>query len=239
MYQHSKAFMSALVLLVLVLATSPRASLADVNVLADTSSGAVRARVYIPMLINVVNVLWPSMSDKALLPAQVEQETCASFRSSKCWNPRAELKTSREYGWGLAMITVTPKFNNFLAAREWDVSLSKWQWEDRFNAEMQLRALVAYDRNLYRQIRFGATERDKMAFMFSAYNGGLGGLLKDRRMCVAVKGCDPERWFGHIEKHSFRAKTATKGYGKSFFEINREYVKNILDIRSLKYRDLM
>lgn len=197
------------------------------------------AKVYVPVLVAIINSMWPSLTDKAVLAGQVEQETCISLTHKKCWNPRAELKTSREYGFGLGQLTVTPKFNNFIAAKEWDKSLSGWQWEDRFNADMQLRALVAYDRNLYRQIRFGATERDKLAFTFSAYNGGLGGLLKDRRMCVAIKGCDPERWFGNIEKNSFRAKTATKGYGKSFFEINREYVKNILDVRSLKYRDLM
>lgn len=197
------------------------------------------AKLYLPVLIAVTSSLWPSLTDRAVLAGQIEQETCISLTHKKCWNPRAELKTSREYGFGLGQLTVTPKFNNFEASKTWDKSLAGWQWDDRFNVEMQLRALVAYDRNLYRQIRFGATERDKLAFTFSAYNGGLGGLLKDRRMCAAIKGCDPEQWFGHIELHSFRAKTATKGYGKSFFEINREYVKNILDVRSLKYRDLM
>lgn len=194
------------------------------------------ATVYLPMLAAVIALLWPSMPDRALIAAQIEQETCPSLTSKKCWNPRTELKTSREYGFGLGQLTVTKKFNNFEAARGWDKSLAGWKWEDRFNADMQLRALVAYDRNLYSQIHFGATDQDRLAFMFSAYNGGLGGLLKDRRMCASVKGCDPERWFGHIENHSFRAKTSVAGYGKSFFDINREYVRNILFVRSPKYR---
>lgn len=194
------------------------------------------AIVYLPVLATVIALLWPSMPDRALIAAQIEQETCASLTSKKCWNPRTELKTSREYGFGLGQLTVTEKFNNFEAARSWDKSLAGWKWDDRFNADMQLRALVAYDRNLYSQIRFGATDQDKLAFMFSSYNGGLGGLLKDRRMCAAVKGCDPDRWFGHIEQHSFRAKTSVAGYGKSFFDINREYVRNILFVRSPKYR---
>lgn len=194
------------------------------------------AIVYLPVLATVIALLWPSMPDRALIAAQIEQETCASLTSKKCWNPRTELKTSREYGFGLGQLTVTEKFNNFEAARSWDKSLAGWKWDDRFNADMQLRALVAYDRNLYSQIRFGATDQDKLAFMFSSYNGGLGGLLKDRRMCAAVNGCDPDRWFGHIEQHSFRAKTSVAGYGKSFFDINREYVRNILFVRSPKYR---
>lgn len=194
------------------------------------------ASVYLPMLATVIALLWPSMPDRALIAAQIEQETCPSLTSKKCWNPRTELKTSREYGFGLGQLTVTEKFNNFEAARSWDKSLAGWKWEDRFNPEMQLRSLVAYDRNLYSQIRFGASDQDKLAFMFSSYNGGMGGLIKDRRMCAAIKGCDPDRWFGHIEHHSFRAKTKVSGYRMSFFDINREYVRNIMFVRSPKYR---
>lgn len=194
------------------------------------------ASVYMPVLAVAIAALWPQMPDPPLLAGQIEQETCSSLTSKKCWNPRTELKTDREYGFGLGQLTVTPRFNNFEAARGWDKSLAGWKWEDRFNAEMQLRALVAYDRNLYSQIRFGATDQDRLAFMFSAYNGGLGGLLKDRRMCAATPKCNPEAWFGHIELNSFRAKTAVSGYGKSFFHINREYVRNIMFVRSDKYR---
>ena len=194
------------------------------------------ASVYLPMLAAVIASLWPTMPDPPLLAGQIEQETCITLKHRKCWNPKAELKTDREYGFGLGQLTVTPRFNNFEAAKGWDKSLAGWRWEGRYDPQMQLRALVAYNRNLYAQIRFGASERDRLAFMFSAYNGGLGGLLKDRRVCAATRGCDPDRWFGHIERHSFRAKTAVGGYRKSFFEINREYVHNILNVRSTKYR---
>ena len=194
------------------------------------------ASVYLPMLAAVIASLWPTMPDPPLLAGQIEQETCITLKHRKCWNPKAELKTDREYGFGLGQLTVTPRFNNFEAAKGWDKSLAGWRWEGRYDPQMQLRALVAYNRNLYAQIRFGASERDRLAFMFSAYNGGLGGLLKDRRICAATRGCDPDRWFGHIERHSFRAKTAVDGYRKSFFEINREYVHNIMNVRSTKYR---
>lgn len=195
------------------------------------------ATLYLPLLATVTAALWPSMPDKPLLAAQIEQETCITLKHPKCWNPKAELKTAREYGFGLGQLTITAKFNNFVAAQGWDESLKGWQWQDRYDPEMQMRALVAYDRNLYRQIRFGASEADRLAFMFSAYNGGLGGLLKDRRLCAGAANCNPERWFGHVEQHSFRARTAAKGYGKSFFEINREYVRNIMTVRVGKYRE--
>jgi membrane-bound lytic murein transglycosylase MltF len=69
----------------------------------------------------------------------------------------------------------------------------------------------------------------------AAYNGGLGGLAQDRRLCRATPGCDQSKWTGHVEKTSYKAKIAVKGYGKSFFEINREYVRNVMNIRKAKY----
>ena len=197
------------------------------------------AAVYAPMLLAAIAALWPTMPEPSMLAGQIEQETCYSLTHPKCWNPKTELKTSREYGFGLGQLTITPQFNNFVEAKKWDQSLAGWQWEDRFNPDMQLKALVAYDRNLFLQIRFGLTAKDKLAFMFSAYNGGLGGLLKDRRMCAAVQGCNPDVWFGNVELHSFRSTTAVAGYGKSFFAINREYVVNVMNVRREKYRAIM
>jgi hypothetical protein len=197
------------------------------------------AQVYLPMLMAVTTALWPTMPDPALLAAQVEQETCISLKHSKCWNPRAELKTSREYGFGLGQLTVTPRFDNFKESKGWDKTLAGWTWENRYDPEMQLRALVAYDRNLHRQVKAAATADDRMAFTFSAYNGGMGGVLKDRVLCGKTAGCDPAKWLGNVEHTSFRAKTSVKGYGKSFFAINREYVHNIMVVRSPKYREAL
>lgn len=197
------------------------------------------ALVYLPVLASVLGALWPDVPDPAVIAGQVEQETCITLTHPKCWNPRAELKTSREYGFGLGQLTITPAFDNFRAAQGWDKSLSGWAWADRFDPDMQLRALVAYDRNLYRQIRFGANGRERTAFMLSAYNGGLGGVLKDRRVCAGTANCDPDRWFGHVEQHSFRSRTAVKGYGQSFFAINRGYVANVMGFRADRYRDVI
>lgn len=198
----------------------------------------VLAKLYVPVLVAALTALWPSMPDKPTLAAQVEQETCISLTSKGCWNPKTELKTSREYGFGLSMLTITAKFNNFVEAKGWDKSLANWQWADRYNPDMQLKALVAYDRNLFNRIKSSATEEDRLAFMFSAYNGGLGGVLKDRRLCASTAGCDSSKWLGNVEKYSFRSRTAVKGYGQSFFDINRGYVKNIMVLRVEKYREL-
>ncbi len=204
------------------------------------------AKEYIPVLKNLMKDVWPTLSKKDSMPAQVEQETCISLKHSKCWSPKAELKTSREYGFGLGQITIAydakgaVRFNNFEGIKKLDSSLKGWEWEDRYNPEMQLRALLVYDKYLYNSIPKGSDEYNKLAFTFCAYNGGLGGLLQDRQLTQS-KGGDPNKWFGdnNVSVNSYKAKTKVGGYGQSFFEINRGYVDNILNKRNQKYTPYM
>jgi membrane-bound lytic murein transglycosylase MltF len=146
------------------------------------------------------------------------------------------LKTSREYGFGLGQVTVTDKFNAFTEEQRLDPSLKNWQWNDRYDPQMQLRGLVLKDRQLYNLILGVASDVDHLAFAFAAYNGGLGGVLSDRRVCAATPHCDQRIWFDNVEHTSLKARVKVGGYGQSFFDINREYVRNILLVRSQKYR---
>lgn len=197
-----------------------------------------RAITYLPTLQAEATAHWPDMPLPSALAGQVEQETCPSLKHKKCWNPTTELKTSREHGFGLGQLTVTSRFDNFAEARKLDVSLRDWQWADRFDAARQLRTMILMDRSGYRRLtKLVADPHERLAMALAAYNGGMGGLLSDRRVCAGVPGCDPGRWFGHVERHSLKAKAAVKGYGKSFFEINREYPKNILGPRQARYVD--
>ena len=78
-----------------------------VAMLASCSSGAVLAQnvpplalVYLPVLVEKQRAIWPDAPTPSFLASQVEQESCLSLTHSKCWNPRSELKTSRENGNG-------------------------------------------------------------------------------------------------------------------------------------------
>jgi membrane-bound lytic murein transglycosylase MltF len=108
-------------------------------------------------------------------------------------------------------------------------------WEKPYDPTLQLRGLVLKDKQGFSLIQGASTDLDRLAMSFAAYNGGSGGLNSDRRACAGTKNCNPGIWFGHVEKTSLKAKTAVHGYGKSFFEINREYVANILVVRRAKY----
>lgn len=199
------------------------------------------AKKFIPLLRKVLEEEWPKLSRKETIAGQIEQETCVSLSSSKCWNPKAELKTSREYGFGLGQITISYKqdgstsVDNFSWIKKLDKRLSDWKWEERYDPKRQILSLVVYDKYLFNRIPKAETEEDHLAFTFCSYNGGLGGLLKDRVLCASNPPCNPSKWFDNVEKNSWRAKTKVSGYSKSFFEINREYVRNILKVRSEKY----
>lgn len=197
---------------------------------------------YLPGLVQVQRSTWGDAPMPAFLAAQVEQESCVRLTSPKCWNPRVELKTSREYGFGLGQTTIayrldgSVRFNKWAELRARYPSLRGWSWEDRFDPRFQLAALVEMDHSLYKLWPDAATTRDRLGFTLSAYNGGEGGVRQDRLLCRNTPGCDRARWFGNTELHSMKQRTPFKGYGKSPFDTNREYPANVLGVRLPKYQ---
>lgn len=202
-----------------------------------------RAVKYLPILANVIIDCWPEVENPDVFAGQCEQETCPSLKSNQCWNPRTEFKTSRELGFGISQITIAydeegrERFNNFKVATKLDKVMKDWRWEDRYNPYYQLRFLVLYDKQIFGLIKWSDDELVKFAFTLAAYNGGLNGMIRDRKMCESVPGCNKNIWFDNVEKHSWRSKIKISGYGKSFFEINREYVSKILKERRFRYID--
>lgn len=194
-----------------------------------------RAKVYLPVLKGIVDKDWYSLYKKYILAGQIEQETCITLRHKNCWNPKAELKTIREYGFGFGQLTVTKKFDTFKEVKGYNKELQNWKWENRFDPYFQLKAFVAKDKFTYGVFKYIKDADERLAMTLAAYNGGIGGVLNDRKVCTRIIGCDKDKWFNNVEKYSTKSKVVTSGYGKSFFQINREYVRNIFFKRSFKY----
>ncbi|WP_095157169.1 transglycosylase SLT domain-containing protein [Pseudomonas sp. Irchel 3E13] len=88
-----------------------------------------------------------------------------------------------------------------------------------YNPSWSLMALVSYDRWLADRIKARNT-CEQVAMVLSSYNGGLGWLIRDRKLASA-KGADPQAWFGSIER--FNA-----GRSAAAFAENRGYPRLIL-----------
>ena len=211
---------------------------------AATLSVPVQAPPILELLPSVLEKKWQSSKlDAPYFASQIEQESCISLKHSKCFNPRAELKTSREYGFGLGQITIAydkqgkVRFNNFEGFKKLDPELKNWSFENRFDTSRQLTVVVLADKAEYDAITGVPDEFERKAMMFAAYNGGRKGLLQDRILCSTKPNCDKSRWYNNVELHSYKARVAVAGYGKSFFDINREYPRNIQKVRVQKYMD--
>jgi hypothetical protein len=187
-------------------------------------------------LATVIDSSWPTITMPSVVAGLIEQETCYSLTHSKCWSPSAKLETKREYGFGLGQLTVTSRFNAFEEVKGLDSRLKQWQWNDRFNPEFQMIAILAMLKRNYNVFKLAEKEYDQYAFALASYNGGIGGIQADQRICRNTPKCNPNLWFGNTEHTSLKQKTKVAGYGKSFFEINREYPRNILETRRYKYK---
>lgn len=89
---------------------------------------------------------------------------------------------------------------------------------DAFDPHWAIPAAIRYDAWHYRRLEGPPCHKE--AKMESAYNGGLGWVYRDEKICAGQAGCNPDLWFGHVENWSARSAAA--------FKENRRYVVLIL-----------
>ncbi len=170
-------------------------------------SWKTRAAAYKPALIREARVQWGLNAPIPAFAGQIHQESL--------WKKNARSK----YANGLTQFT--PATERWIK-NKYPRTLG---WGGSSNPRWAMRALVTYDKWLYQRID-ALTDCDRFAMTLSAYNGGLGNLMKDKRLTLR-RGLSPYRWWGHVEKNSRRARWA--------FKENRGYPRKIIYTHQRKY----
>lgn len=191
-----------------------------------------------------VDELMPGFQRPAYFPALIEHESCITLTHPRCWNATSRLKTDREEGAGLGQLTRayrsdgSLRFDALADARRLDPrGLNDLRWDTIYTRpDLQMRVVVLMTRANWN--RLSPLVPDPLAFADAAYNGGLGGVMNERRACKQRPSCDPDRWFGHVENHCLKS-TRPLYAGRSACDINRHHVRDVLLTRIPKYEALL
>lgn len=201
----------------------------------------VQARQYLPVLSAELDRTWPSTPDRAYMAGLIEHES-ACPRKSSCWKPTARLKSAREEGAGLGQLTRawrqdgSLRFDKLAEMRAAHPALRELSWATIYQRpDLQIRTMIVMVKGDH---QFFAGRGDALAFADAAYNGGRGGVEKERRACGLKAGCDPRRWFGHVERVCLKSRAPLYG-NRSACDINRHHVHDVIHVRAPKYRGLV
>lgn len=167
-----------------------------------------KASQYRQELTRQARLLFGLDAPVALFAAQVHQESY--------WNPNA---VSRVGAKGLAQFMP--------ATAKWIPAIdSQLVNPQPTNPKWALRALVRYDHWLYSRLK-ADTNCDRWAMALSAYNGGLGWVLRDKK---AANQGGKSRWLWWDNVELFNA-----GRSKWAFKENRGYPRRIMQTLMPRY----
>jgi len=201
------------------------------------SSSAIleRAAPYMPMLIDIFNMHWNEAPMKYIETGKIEKESL--------WKEKAELKTSREYGFGLGQITQafrkdgSVRFDNFMEAKKrYKEYLGGWQWEDRFNPKYQFTYSILTDKHNFNVLSFLDNPKERWAGTLVCYNAGCGTVLNRKALCRTTEGCDESKWFGGLDSVHLKSEEGLL-YNKPLWIARNNYPTSVFD-RSIKYEKL-
>lgn len=203
------------------------------------------AHQHLPQLSAEIDTYWPDTPRRAYFGGLIEHESCISLTHRRCWNPRSELKTSREQGVGFGQITRayradgSLRFDALAEMRDRHPALRDWSWGNvHSRPDLQLRAVVLKVRDDYKALPSSIGPLNRLAFADAAYNGGFAGMQRERRACGLKADCNPRLWFGHVEHACLKSRAPLYG-GRSACDINRHHVKDVLRRRAPKYEGLV
>lgn len=200
-----------------------------------------QAHQYLPMLSAEIDRTWPGIPDRAYMGGLIDHESACPIKRS-CWKPTARLKSAREEGGGLGQLTRawradgSLRFDKLAEMREAHPALRELSWSTLYQRpDLQMRTMIVMVKADY--LFFRDRTAAPLAFADASYNGGRGGVEKERRACGLKAGCDPNRWFGHVERVCLKSRVPLYG-NRSACDINRHHVHDVIHTRTPRYRGL-
>lgn len=201
-----------------------------------------KAYKYKEIIKKELDMYFPELYNYNYLPSLIEHESCISLTHKRCWEPTSQLKTSREEGAGLGQVTRAYKTDGSVRfdklsemAANYKNELKEAKWETIYQRpDIQIRLMVLMLRDIYKKLYTVTNPEYRMQMVDSAYNGGLGGVLKERRACNMSENCDPNIWFNNVEKYCLKSKKVLYG-DRSACDISRHHTRDVFLSRLPKY----
>lgn len=205
-----------------------------------------QAPTVLPVLRQVQEEHWPDLIMPEVLAGQAEKESCIHLRHPRCWNPSSRLKSAREEGAGIPQITRAYhtsgpntgklRFDALAEMRARHPALRPLNWDNVYERlDLQLLVLVLKNRDNWFSFEGVRSQTNRLVFTLLAYNRGTAGVLREMTACKLKEGCDPQVFFGHVEKTCTASWKPIYG-NNSPCSISRAYPGDILYTRSPKYR---
>ncbi len=204
-----------------------------------------KARPHLPTIAALLDQHWPAIPMREYVPGLIHHESCITDRHPRCWSPTAELRTAREQGVGLGQLTRawrpdgSLRFDALAEMRDRHPALRELSWANVYQRpDLQLLAVVLKVRGDFNALAAVRDPMQRLAMADAAYNGGLGGLQSERRACGLRAGCDPQQWWGHVERTCLKSRAPLYGT-RSACDINRHHVADVLRNKAPRYRGLV
>ena len=204
------------------------------------------AYVYKDAVLQQQQKYFPTIPLPAYSFSLIEQESCIHLKHKKCWNPKSQLKTSREEGAGLGQLTRAYREDGSLRfdslqgiKNQYKQDLQDLSWSNIYQRpDLQIRAMTLMVRDTYKSLYDIKDPVHRLHFTDAAYNGGTRDIRKERIACGLKSNCNPQIWFDHVEHMKIKSTKPLYGTRSAYF-INREHVEYVFHYRLNKYNTML
>lgn len=202
-----------------------------------------KANSLLPIVKKEAERIHPDFKQSFYYGSLIEHESCLSLTHSRCWSPTSRLKTQREEGAGLGQLTRaynndgTPRFDTLTElANRYNEELKDLSWSNIYQRpDLQIKSIILLHKESYSKLFMIPDPDERLKFSDAAYNGGLSGVDKDRRLCRLTSNCNPIIWTNNVELTCSKSKKILYS-NRSACDINRHHVHDVTIVRLPKYK---